>query len=311
MKTKWIGNDIGLALGGGGARGLAHIGVLKVLEEEQIPISLIAGTSSGALIGAAYASGVSAAELETKVTDYLNSEEFQSSAIRSLEQTSDHMEVGLTKKIHNFFLNKFYLAQAMFKPGILSAEEFQLMIEYFVPDILIQDTLIPFHAVATDLVSAEKIIFSEGPLRFAVSASCSVPGAVEPLRHGQQILSDGGIVTMVPAGVARCKGADTVIAVVVDKMPIMKDELRSAFDVFSRANDVMSRHLVAHDLMDADIIIRPEVGHLQWADFSQALGLVDAGAKATKEALPKIRRAISGINKWFPVKKIMRTVLQG
>lgn len=308
MKRKWIGNTIGLALGGGGARGLAHIGVLKVLEEESIPIGVIAGTSSGALIGAAYACGLSAAELKQKAADYLNSETFQSSAIRAIEKANGTADVGFAKKIQNFFINKFYLAQAMFKPGILSTEDFQSMIDYFVPDIRIEETKIPFYAVATDLISCEEIVFSTGSLRRAVTASCSVPGAIEPLKDGNRLLSDGGIVSLVPAGVARKEGADTIIAVVVDSNPDLQEELRTGKDIFTRATDVMSRHLVNHNLAEADIIIRPDVGNLQWADFSQALHLIEAGAEATRQNLQKIHSATMGVRRYFPVKKILRAI---
>ncbi|MBN1664072.1 MAG: patatin-like phospholipase family protein [Deltaproteobacteria bacterium] len=310
MKWKWTGNNIGLALGGGGARGLAHIGVLKVLEEEQIPIAVIAGTSSGALIGAAYAGGLSAGDLEKKAAEYLNSMEFQSSVIRAIERANEEAEGSFTRKIQSFFINKFYMAQAMFKPGILSTDEFQLMIDYFVPDIRIEDTRIPFHAVATDLVSCEEIVFSKGSLRRAVAASCAVPGAVEPLKDGGKLLSDGGIVSMVPARVALKEGADTVIAVVVDKNLAFYEELRTGIDVSTRATDVMSRHLVNYDLKAADIVIRPDVGNLQWSDFSQALHLIDAGAKAARANLQQIRHATSGIRRYIPVKRILRNLLQ-
>jgi NTE family protein len=184
------------------------------------------------------------------------------------------------------------------------------MIDYFVPHIRIEDTRIPFHAVATDLVSCEEIIFSTGSLRRAVMASCAVPGAVEPLRDGDRLLSDGGICSMVPAHVARKRGADTVIAVVVDRSLTLQDELRTGKDIYARASDVMSRHLVGYDLAAADIVIRPDVGNLQWADFSQALHLIEAGAKAARDNLHAIRHATSGVNRWFPVKKILRSILE-
>ena len=98
----------------------------------------------------------------------------------------------------------------MLKPGILSSDEFQTIINYFVPDILIEETEIPFHAVATDLVSGEQITFSSGSLRQAVRASCAVPGAVEPLQYGDMILSDGGIISLIPITVARKKGAENI-----------------------------------------------------------------------------------------------------
>ena len=307
---KWLGNRIGLALGGGGARGLAHIGVLKVLEEEQIPVGIIAGTSMGALIGAAYASGLSAVELEKKAAQYLNTPEFQSSVIRAMEKANEKAAVTFPRRIENFLINKFYMVQAMFRAGILSADEFQLMIDYFVPDILIEETHIPWNAVAADLMTGEEIVFSRGSLRRAVMASCAVPGAIEPLKDGERLLSDGGIVSMVPTEVARKQGADTVIAVVVEKTMALHEELRTGKDITARATDVMSHRLVSHDLRDADIIIRPNVAELEWSDFSQALELIDVGARATTEKILQIRRQISGINRWFPVKKKIRRILE-
>ena len=179
---------IGLALGGGGARGLAHIGVLRVLEREGISLDLIVGTSIGALVGGAYASGISAEELGKKVDTYLNSSEFQSSAMKAFESIYAKGEAGLTKKIQTTLRNCFYLIQAMLKPGLLSNEESQATINYFIPDIQMEETWIPFRAVATDLVKGEEIIFYKGPLRQAVAASCAVPGAVAPRKEGGRLL---------------------------------------------------------------------------------------------------------------------------
>lgn len=307
---KWGKNCVGLALGGGGARGLAHIGVLQALDEEKIPVGLVAGTSMGALVGAAYASGISAAELKQKVAAYLQTPEFQSSVIRAMERANETRGLNLARRIHNLFINAYYMVQAMFKPGILSAEEFQLMIDYFVPDIQIEETRIPWFGVATDLVSGEEFVFSKGPLRRAVLASCAVPGAIEPLKDGERLLSDGGIVSLVPAGVARRQGADTVIAVVVEKDIIQRDEFHTGKEIADRATEVMSRRLVDYDLRQADIVIRPDVADLEWSDFSQALSLVDAGVKATEEKLPAIRKSISRLTGWFPVKRILRNILE-
>ncbi|MBE9547126.1 MAG: patatin-like phospholipase family protein, partial [Proteobacteria bacterium] len=208
----WKDKKLGLALGGGGARGLAHIGVLRVFEEEAIPIHILVGSSIGALVGGAYASGIGPAEMEKKMDEYLNSPEFQSSAVKAVavEENQEREEMSLTQKIQSFFKNRFLLAQAMFKPGILSQKDFQSIVNYFIPDIQIEETQIPFRAVATDLVSGEQITFSEGSLRQAVTASCAVPGAIEPLKEGEMILSDGGIICLVPSTVARKEGADIV-----------------------------------------------------------------------------------------------------
>jgi NTE family protein len=294
----WKRKRVGLALGGGGARGLAHIGVLRVFEKEGIPIDLIVGSSIGALVGGTYASGSSSDELQKKASDYLNSTEFQSSAIKAFEASHAKGEISLTQKVQTFLRNHFYLIQAMFKPGILSNEDFQSTIDYFVPDIQIEETRIPFRAVATDLVSGEQITFSKGSLRQAVMASCAVPGAIAPLKEGERLLSDGGIICSIPSSVARQEGADMVIAVAVDR-GIPSDELRNVVDVYLRVSEIMGEKLMQYELADADVVILPEVGDLHWSSFSQAMNLIDEGEKAAREKLNDIRHAMPGVKNWF------------
>ena len=302
----WKRKRIGLALGGGGARGLAHIGVLRVLEREKIPIDLIVGTSIGALVGGAYASGISPDALQNKVNAYLNSTEFQSSSMKAFEEAYAKGEVGLTQKIQVYLRNCFYLIQAMFKPGILSNEDFQTTINYFIPDIQIEETRIPFRAVATDLVSGKQITFSEGSLRQAVMASCAVPGAVAPLKEGERLLSDGGIICLVPSSVARQEGADIVISVAVDR-GIGSEELRTVVDVYHRVSEIMGEKLKNYELAEADVVILPEVGDLHWSNFSQAMNLIDEGENAAREKLDDIRNVMPGIKKWFRFKKISKS----
>ena len=299
----WKKKRVGLALGGGGARGLAHIGVLRVLEKEEIPIDLIAGTSVGALVGGAYASGSSSEELQKKTEAYLNSHEFRSSAIRAFEAAHAKGEISLAQKIETYLRNHFYLIQAMFKPGILSNEDFQVTIDYFIPDIQIEETRIPFRAVATDLVSGGEITFSEGSLRQAVMASCAVPGAMMPLEEGERLLSDGGVICRVPSSVARREGADIVIAVVVDRV-IGSEELRTVVDVYLRVSEIMGERLKQYELADADVVILPEVGESHWSSFSQAMTLVDEGEKAARAKLDEIRRLIPGSKKRIGFKKV-------
>ncbi len=298
----WKKRRIGLALGGGGARGLAHIGVLKVLEREGIPIHLIVGTSIGALVGGAYASGIPPEALEKKVMAYLESAEFRSSTMRAFGEARVPGESGLAQKIQIHLRNCFYFIQAMLKPGILSNEDFQATIDYFIPDIPIEETRIPFRAVATDLVSGEEIIFSRGPLRQAVMASCAVPGAFEPLKEGERLLSDGGIVCLVPTTVARQEGADTVIAVAVDRC-WRPEALRTVVDVYHRVSEIMGEKLKQHELSKADVVILPEVGDSHWSNFSQASHLIDEGERATMERLEDIRRVMPGFKNWLKFRK--------
>ncbi|HYA15146.1 MAG TPA: patatin-like phospholipase family protein [Syntrophales bacterium] len=289
---------IGLALGGGGARGLCHIGVLRVFEQEGIPVDVIAGTSIGALVGGAYACGLSADELERKVHDYINSEEFKSSAIKTMSDAYSGKQEDLTQKIQSFLKNQFYVIQMLFKPGILSTDDFQSMIDYFIPDVLIQNTLIPFRAVATDLITGDQVVFSEGFLRQAVTASCSVPGVIEPVIDGKRLLSDGGIISMTPVSIAKREGADIVIAVAVDRDLRTDDELKTVKDIYYRASEITSIKLEKYELLEADIVIRPDVKNLHWTGFFHAIDLIKEGEKAAKEVLSSIRDKRSFFKTW-------------
>jgi NTE family protein len=294
----WRRKRIGLALGGGGARGLAHIGVLRAFETQSIPIDLIAGTSIGALVGAAFASGMESRELEALLNRFLESPTFQDSALKSIKEMQANQRLSLTQKIQAFFKNRIILAQAMFRPGILHAEDFQAMIDYFVPDIRIEELRIPFVAVATDLISGYPVVLSRGSLRKAVMASCAVPGAVPPVKDDGRLLADGGIVSNVPAFVAREQGAKFVVAVTVDSEITARDEIGSAMDVYVRAAEVMSFHLEQEELKQADTVIRPNVGGLHWTDFEHATDLVLEGERAALDNMKNVKKAFPLLRRW-------------
>ena len=196
------------------------------------------------------------------------------------------------------------MVQALFKPGILSSEEFKPIINHFIPDMEIEETRILFRAVATDLVSGEQIIYSHGSLRQAVMASCAVPGTIEPVKEGEKLLSDGGIISIVPCSVAKREGADTVIAVSVSRDIWTEESFRSVVDIYYRASDIMSDCLKNYELREADVVIQPRVGALHWTDFSHAKALVREGEKAAREKLDELRKAKRGIRKWQGLKRI-------
>jgi NTE family protein len=285
---RWTGKKVGLALGGGGVRGFSHIGVLNVLEEEGIDIDLIVGSSAGALIGGAYASGQSPREIHDKIDAYLRSPEFNTSTLKSIGLTFSPENKSFFKKAHNFVMNRFWFVRAFFKPSMLPSGDFQSLISYFLPEIDIRETRIPFRVVSTDLISGKQIVFSEGSLRQAVLASCSVPGAVEPVRQGDWILADGGITSVVPVHATREAGADVVIAVIVDRDSPASVSIETGKDVLYRAGEITAATLEAAELKDADVIIRPQVGDLHWMDYSRAGDLIKIGEQAARESLAKI-----------------------
>jgi NTE family protein len=307
---KWLKKRIGLVLGGGGARGLSHIGVLKVFEQEGIPVDVIVGTSIGAMVGGAYACGISSQELEKKVRDYVNSAEFRSSAIKAMGDIYGREREGLTQKIQSFLKNQLYVIQMLFKPGILSIDAFQSMIHNFIPDILIEDTRIPFRAVATDLLTGEQIVFYEGSLRQAVVASSAVPGAIEPVKEGERLLSDGGIISLIPVSVARREGVDIVIAVSVGRDLSTDEEFKTAKDIYYRACEITSDKLERYELMNADIIIRPDVKNIHWTGFSEAIDLIREGEKAARERIQSIRDRGSLVKTWINSMKTLGSYRQ-
>lgn len=300
------GKHIGLALGGGGARGVAHIGVLKVLEREGIPIHVIAGTSIGALVGAAFASGVRPDDMQKKVEEYVNSPKFQISAVRAVEGAHERGELSWGRRIQSFLRNRYFLVQAMFKPGLFPSEELEEIIAHFVPDIRVEETQIPFRAVATDLVQGTQIVLSSGSLRQAVIASCAVPGAIAPVKHEDRLLSDGGIICLIPCSVARKEGAEVVIAVSVDRDVCTESDFTTVVSVYQRVNDIMCTKLKNYELAEADVVITPVVGDLHWSEFSQALTLVQAGERAAEESLDLIRSAAPRSKRWFTLKDLFR-----
>jgi NTE family protein len=289
---RWNGKKVALALGGGGVRGFAHIGVFKVLEREGIDIDMIVGTSAGALIGGAYASGLSPREIQAKVSAYLASPEFVASPMKSLAVAVSLEQKGPLGKVKSFLTNRFHLVRSFFRPALLPTDDFRSLIDYFLPDIDIRSTRIPFLAVSTDLITGRQVVLADGSLREAVLASCAVPGAVEPVRKGEWLLTDGGVTSLVPVRAARNAGADVVIAVMVDRDLPSADAMETARDIFYRAGEITANTLEAVELAGADVVIRPEVGDLHWMDFQRAADLVQKGEEAAREALHLVRASL-------------------
>jgi NTE family protein len=284
------GRKIGLALGGGGARGFAHIGILKVLEREGIRPDIIVGTSVGSIVGGALASGMTVNELEERADAFLESDLYLSSELKAMGDAESGAEQRMSRRIQTYFKTKIRLAQALFRPGILPSKDMEEFVNFFIPDIQIEETVIPFGAVATDLRTGECVFLKHGSLRQAVSASSSVPGALPPVEVEGRQLADGGIICTVPAGYAVEHGADIVIAVSIDRDILLASELQTAVDIYVRAGEIMGFHLEQHNLKHADLVIRPDLGDIHWTDFSQSKELIALGEAAARESLPELRR---------------------
>lgn len=249
--------SVGLALGGGFARGIVHVGVLKVLEEENIPVRFVAGTSVGALIGAAYCSGVSPAELEQVAARV----RFRDLARWTLSR------IGFATNLRMLtFLNK-----------LLKVKTFE-------------ELRIPLAVTATDFASGEGVVFRSGPLADPVRASCAYPGVFLPVTVNGRLLVDGMLAHSLPSQPVREMGADRVIAVNLKGRWTNLDGPRHIFDVIGQCFSIAQKMNCEQSRTCSDLIIEPDVTGYRYDDFEHSADLVQIGEAAAREAMPEIRK---------------------
>lgn len=279
---------IGLALGGGGARGLAHIGVLKVLEANKIPLDLIAGTSIGAMAGAVYALHLRAGVLEERVQNFLQSPVFDQSGLKLFNKK--RAEENFFGQVAKYVKERIVINLAHSRPSLVGGWRISRAVEFLIDDKNFEHCQIPFACVATDLISGKEIIFRKGNLRQAVAASISIPGFLPPVRGNEKQLVDGAVVAPIPIHACKRLGADVIIAVDVSQPLTNSATFENVVDVIFRSNSILSHHYKEMLLDYADIVIRPNVGEAHWSEFQNMQTLVDAGVRAAEEMLPKIRQ---------------------
>ncbi len=278
-------------LSGGGARGLSHVGVLKVLERERIPVDVIAGTSMGAIIGGLYASGMSAGTLESELLKVNWDAVFASRVDRqqlSQRRKEEDFEIS---PVLEFGMHDGELRAPL---GALSGRGLEgLLRRYTLPSRQVRDfdTLrIPFRAVATDMESGLPVILREGDLALALRSSMSVPGVFAPTEVGGRILGDGGLVNNLPVDVARAMGADIVVVVNIGTPLSGRDSLSSLGGLTGQMINILTEQNVRQSLASLtaqDVLITPRLGQLTAGDFNQTRELIDLGEQG---ALPQVER---------------------
>ncbi|HEX8186921.1 MAG TPA: patatin-like phospholipase family protein [Pyrinomonadaceae bacterium] len=253
---------LGLALSGGAARGLAHVGVLKVFAEHGIRVDCVAGTSAGALVGGALAAGMSAEEIE---------------------------EVGRTLRWRD--LGRMTLS----KLGVQSNACLEEYVRARFPVTRFEELPVPFAAVATDLQTGARVVMrDEGDLGFAIRASCAVPGWYVPVTGpGGRQLVDGGLVGNLPVSVVRSLGAEVAVAVDVNSEGAkFLGPPTSVIGVLLQSMLVVQRTAVEHQRQLADVCISPAVGHLRWDELARAAEFIEAGAEAARAAIPAVKELL-------------------
>ena len=283
-------SKFGLALGGGGARGLAHIGVLKVLDEENIKIKSITGCSMGALIGGMYAYYGNAKSVEDFIHKAIKHPKFVELGINKLNE-SNKEDKSYFEQFFDYIGTRVQAVKALNRLSYFD-EELTDEIYEIIPDIPIENLKIKFSAIATDLLSGEEINFTKGSLRQVIKASSAIPGIFPPVKLDNYYLIDGSASESVPAGRVREIGADRVLGVDVTRCIKTIEQPKNVFDILYRAEDITSFHLSVLRLREADLVIRPQVRHLTWADFDKIEEIISAGKITAMENINEIKKLI-------------------
>jgi NTE family protein len=291
--TDHVDVRVGLVLGGGGARGIAHIGVLKVLERERIPVHAIAGTSMGAIVGGLYAAGYSADELEQVIHAIDWRDALRDGPPRAdLPMTRKEESLRVLADIEmGFGDGRFKLPR-----GVLQGQNLQMLLQRLfmrVGEVRDFDALpIPFRAVAADIATGETVVFAHGDLPDVVRASMSVPAAFQPIRIDGRLLVDGGIVDNVPVGVARAMGATHLIVVDVSEPLLDEDNLNSPLAITVQMLSVLMQAQTRRQLQELgehDVLIRPELGDIGSTQFDRAAETLTPGEAAAAAAVERLR----------------------
>ena len=285
---------IGLALSGGGARGAAHIGVLKVLEAHRIPVDYIAGTSMGALVGGLYASGMSPEELEKAISEMDLSDAFIDRIPR--EDRSFHR-----KRDDDLYLvkNKPGLSgtKLKFPTGILDGQKVDLLLKrYTLPVVKVRDfddLSIPYRAIAADIVTGDTVVIGHGDLALAIRSSMSIPALFSPREIDGRLLVDGGITCNLPVDVVRQMGADIIIAVDISTPLQERKHLKSVLAITNQLTGILTvrnTHVQINSLTENDIFIKPDLGDITTASFDRAAEAIPVGVTATEAVLDELMR---------------------
>ena len=252
---------IGLALGSGGARGFAHLGAIKVLREEGIPIDLIAGSSMGAMVGCFYGAG---------------------------------LDIEHLYKLAKAFKRKYFLDFTVPKMGFIAGKRVKELIRIFTHGKTLEQLALPVRVVATDLMTGEKVVFHKGPIADAVRASISIPGIFVPEKLDGRLLVDGGVVDRVPVSVVKEMGADIIIAIDVSHVKT-NAEITTIFDVIMQSLDILQMELVTHREIVSDIMIKPRVEMYSSRAFTNIEEIIKIGEEETRKHIQHIKQLI---NEW-------------
>ncbi len=282
----------GLALGSGGARGLAHVGVLEVLEEEGLRPYCITGTSMGSIVGALYAKHIDADVVDERLRSYWENPDFKEVWAPFVEDDEFGEDSSFFKEFRRSIERKVLTFKTFTSPAQRGSDKLMEPLAELLGDTRFEELEIPFASIAVDLISGDHVVFKDGPLTEAIYASSAIPGVFPPIAHEGKLLTDGGGSYRVPVSDCRNLGADFVLAV---DIPTFEKDLAGfdrGLDIVMRSDAIARNRLNKFVLKMADFVITPQVGQFHWANMSAAPEIRKQGQLAAREALPELRRAM-------------------
>ena len=285
-----------VALGGGGARGLAHVGVMQAIAESGIQVDRIVGVSMGSLVGAMCASDRDIHRVKAKGLELLHSPVFkqkQEVLFGAAPASDDENTGGLFSwysRMRKYVQAHRKLTRGVTSPSLISDFALSDSINYLVPDVGIEDLPIPLSIVAVDLLSGQRVVLEKGSLQQAVCASSAIPGIFPPVEWENMLLADIGVIESVPTVVASMYANDLVIGVDVGQDPTKVDKCETALQVMMRIDDIAEQLMRRHLIDVADVIVRPSVGGTPWYDFTKPEELLNEGRRAGHQALRRFHK---------------------
>ncbi len=286
-----MNSKLGIALGGGGARGLSHIGVLKVLEREHLPINQITGCSIGAIIGGLYATFQNAEAVEDFIYDLIKRPVFNELDMEVFDSTEHSGAMNHLNQYLNNLKMYFSMLKTLKARSIYNEKLVEKLFETF-PDKPIETLPVNFATIATDLISGREIVLTEGSLKKSVMASSAIPGVFPPVEIDGLLLIDGASSDSIPVQIVKGRGAQYVIAVDVTHCVEDVSKLDTGIQIIYRAEDIVTYHLTQERLAGADLLIRPKVRHYSWAAIKSIDDIIKAGEEAAEAALPQLEKLL-------------------
>ena len=287
---------VGIALGGGGVRGLAHMGVLQVLEEEGIPISCITGSSVGAVVGAAYAQTPSAGALLHKFRKTLKEFKFYEDVEEACRAEFEEVRENFWGQVSKRVKQRIVINLAQSRDELFPIEPMIEVVNALVQEGYIEEANIPVGIVALDLHTGHPVVMTEGDVREAVVASSSVTGYIRPLKLGDYLLTDGGAIAPIPVEFLPALGADITIGVDITYTKCLPMSSYNVIDTVIQADTHRAKKISELMINLADIKIRPNTGEIHWSQFSRFEECLEAGMEAGRAVIPELKAAMAKLD---------------